>query len=287
MTVSGDFIPEESGVQEAAPEYPTAFGITLTPMVIGILVALLGLGGALYLFLNVLQPALQRRSELAAEVASKRADLANQTEALQEIEEVEAELEAALAERRSVYGLFSSEEELDTLMIDLNRQIVPTNVGIEDLRRQLIGAGIDPELVGARLARVEPLPDQSGVITAEDLENNSYYTEDIVGKLRSEKIAVGIQGDFAQIQSIIRNIERLEPLLIIRDFTLEESELNEEFSDSAGIKILDAQMVLDALIPTSSPDELPAVETEPAEGEQGAEGAEGTEGAETEGDAGS
>lgn len=277
MTLSGDFIPEDTGVQEAAPEYPTAFGITLTPMVIGIILALLGLGGALYLFLNVLQPALQRRSELAAEVRSKQADLANQAQALEEVEAVEAELEAALAERRSVYGLFSSEEQLDTLIIDINRQIVPTNVGIEDLRRQLIGAGVDPELVGARLTQVEPLPDQSGVITAEDLEESTYYTEEIVGKLRSEQFSVGIQGDFAQIQSIIRNIERLEPLLIIRDFTLEESELNEEFSDLAGIKILDAQLVLDALIPTSSPDELPAVETAPAEGEEGAEGAEGEE----------
>lgn len=281
MTLSGDFIPEDTGVQEAAPEYPTAFGITLTPTVIGIILALVGLGGALYLFLNVLQPALQRRSELAAEVRSKEADLANQEQALQEIEEVEAELEAALAERRSVYGLFSSEDQLDTLILDINRQIVPTNVGIEDLRRQLIGAGVDPELVGARLTQVEPLPDRSGVITTEDLEENTYYTDEIVGKLRSEKIAVGIQGDFAQIQSIIRNIERLEPLLIIRDFTLEESEINEEFSDFAGIKVLDAQLVLDALIPTSSPDELPEVETAPAEGE-GAEGEE-AEGAAGEG----
>ncbi|MGP1385511.1 MAG: hypothetical protein ACTS2F_18250 [Thainema sp.] len=272
MTVSGDFIPEDTGVQEAAPDYPTAFGITLTPTVIGIILGLLGLGGALYLFLNVLQPALQRRGELAAEVRSKEEDLANQAAALQEVEEVEAELEAALAERRSVYGLFSSEEQLDTLIIDINRQIVPTNVGVADLRRQLIDAGLDPELVGARLALVEPLPDQSGVITAEDLEESTYYTEEVIGKLRSEKIAVGIQGDFAQIQSIIRNIERLEPLLIIRDFTLEESEINEEFSDFAGIKILDARMVLDALIPTSSPDELPEVETEPAEGEEGEDG---------------
>ena len=282
MTVSGDFIPEDSGMQEAAPEYPTAFGITLTPTVIGVLLALVGLGGALYLFLNVLQPALQRRSELAAEVQSKRDALANQEAALQEVEKVEAELEAALAERRSVYGLFSTEEQLDTLMIDLNRQIVPTNVGIEDLRRQLIDAGLDPELVGARLTLVEPLPDESGVITTEDLEESTYYTDQIVGKLRSQKIAVGIQGDFAQIQSIIRNIERLEPLLIIRDFTLEESEINEEFSDLAGIKVLDAQMVLDALIPTSSPDELPEVEAQPAEGEEGetqpAEGEEGAEG---------
>lgn len=281
MTVSGDFIPEDSGVQEAAPEYPTAFGITLTPTVIGVILALVGLGGALYLFLNVLQPALQRRSELAAEVRSKQEDLANQEEALQEVEEVEAELEAALTERRSVYGLFSTEEQLDTLLIDLNRQIVPTNVGIEDLRRQLIDAGLDPELVGARLTLVEPLPDQSGVITTEDLEESTYYTDQIVGKLRSQKIAVGMQGDFAQIQSIIRNVERLEPLLIIRDFTLEESEVNEEFSDLAGIKVLNAQMVLDALIPTSSPDELPEVETQPAEGEEGeAQPAEGEEGAE-------
>jgi type IV pilus assembly protein PilO len=261
MTVSGDFIPEENGVQEA-PEYPTAFGIPLSPVVIGVIVGVLGLAAALFLVVRLLQPALQERSQLAAELRGKQADLANQEQALQEVEAVEAALDEALAQRRNIYGLFATSEQLDTLLIDLNRQVLPTNTGITDLRQQLISAGFDPGLVGASLTQVEPVPDESGVIT----EEAGYGTE-VVGKLQRERINVALQGDFAQIQSIVRNVERLEPLLILQDFELEISDEDEEASELIGTQILDAQFTIDALLPTSSPEELPEVEA-PAEGEE-------------------
>jgi len=56
-----DFIPEG---QEENPNYPTAFGITFTPQVGGILFGVLGLLGSLYLFLNVVQPAWENYQKL-------------------------------------------------------------------------------------------------------------------------------------------------------------------------------------------------------------------------------
>lgn len=272
MTMTGDFIPDDNA-QQVTPEYPKAFGIELTPTVIGVLVGVLGLAGAAYLGIRVLSPALQQYGALQDDIAAKEQQLANQEEAQQRVEAAEAELNAALAQRAEVYGLFASSDTLNTLIIDLNNQITPTNAGVQDLRRQLIAAGADPDLVGARLASFVPQTEESGVIT------DGTYGPELNGKLERRVIQVGLQGDFAQTQSIIRNLERLEPLLLIREFDMEISNLNEEFSDIVGAQILDTTFELVALVPTGSPDELPpppepapvegeaAGETPPAEGE--------------------
>ncbi len=57
-----DFLPVEG--QEEAPNYPTAFGITFTPRVSGIVFGLLGLAAAAYLLVNVVQPAWQQNQDL-------------------------------------------------------------------------------------------------------------------------------------------------------------------------------------------------------------------------------
>ena len=46
MTVGDDFIPVEEGQELDEPSYPTVFGISLTPVVSGIGIAVLGLVGA-------------------------------------------------------------------------------------------------------------------------------------------------------------------------------------------------------------------------------------------------
>jgi type IV pilus assembly protein PilO len=263
MTVTGDFLPEENQ-QQTAPEYPTAFGIPLSPTVIGVVIGVLGLVGAVYLVVRVLMPALENAETLQNDIAAKEQQLANQAGAQQQIDAAEDDLEAALAQRAAVYSLFASSETLDTLIIDINQQITPTNAGIQDRRQRLIQAGADPDLVGARLAGFIPQEDESGVIT------DGTYGPEVDGKLERQVVEVQLQGDFNQIQSIIRNMERLEPLLLLQDFNMEVSDINEEFSDIVGTQILDTTFSLVALTPTGSPDELPTIQPPqpPAEGEQ-------------------
>ena len=52
MTLSEEFIAVDDGV-EAAPTYPSAFGVTLTTEISGLLIALAGLAVGGYMLLNL------------------------------------------------------------------------------------------------------------------------------------------------------------------------------------------------------------------------------------------
>lgn len=204
MTASGDYVPSGNGQDyEATPNYPTAFGIQLTPTISGVIVAILGLAGAVYLLANLVQPAWQRNQELSADIASKEAQLANQAESLRRIEEAREQLEEAQQLRADVLGLFASEETLDTLLLDINERIQGVNAGITDPERR------------AKLTRFEANDAASGVV------NDSSLGTEVNGKLERRVFDVELEGNFPQTQSILRNIERLQPLLVVRDLNSE------------------------------------------------------------------
>ena len=54
MTLSEDFnFADQNGEDSAAPAYPVVFGISFTPQIIGIIVGVIGLGGAIFLLLKI------------------------------------------------------------------------------------------------------------------------------------------------------------------------------------------------------------------------------------------
>jgi type IV pilus assembly protein PilO len=215
MTVGGDFIPGDGGFEEA-PSYPTVFGVQLTPVVSGVLVALLGLAGAAYLLINVVQPTWQQTQELERTAAEKRSQLINQEETQRQIEEARQQLAEAEKLKADVLTLFASEESLDTLLLDLNERVQSVNAGITDADRR------------ATLSKFESTTPDPEVIQDSSLGAAAN------GVLQRQVYNVEMQGNFAQTQSIIRNIERLQPLLLVQDF-------NSEVQASTRILRLDAQ----------------------------------------------
>ena len=76
MAFAEDFVPGQ-GEEFEEPQYPQAFGITLTPTVIGIIIAVLGLAGAIYMFLQLVQPKIEEYQSANTEVEEKKAQLQN------------------------------------------------------------------------------------------------------------------------------------------------------------------------------------------------------------------
>ncbi|NET30630.1 MAG: hypothetical protein F6K19_01325 [Cyanothece sp. SIO1E1] len=277
MTLSGDFLPTENQDFDSEPAYPTVFGFELTPQVSGILIGILGLAGAIYLFANVVQPALQRNDELRADIAAKEAQIQNQAETLQEIEDIEAKLAETQEKRAQVYSLFADAETINTLLLDINQQIEETNAGLDGLRVSAAALVEEPVIVQARLKKFTPMPDGSGVITDGSLGAA------VNGKLQRQLVAVELEGSFEQTQAIIRNIERLQPLLIMKDFKIMGESVDETRVVQGRVVIqpkakLTTSFGLEALSPTSSVDELPDVTPPAAEGE-GEEASAGEEAA--------
>lgn len=207
MTFTDEMNFIEEGALEQNPGYPVVFGITFTPKVIGILVGFLGVAGAAYVALNLAMPAWEefqskqaKQTDLQGQIQQKKASIA-------QIDDVKAELAQAKRQNLQVLGLFANEKTLDTLLLDLNRVVEAGN--------NLLPANA----VRSRLRKFEPTGQKTEVIT------DSSLGAAINGKLKRSSINIQVTGTYEQTQSILRNIERLQPLLLVKEY---KSELNQE-----------------------------------------------------------
>lgn len=202
MTVGGDFIPAGDG-NRVAPSYPKVFGISLTPAVSGLLIALLGLGGAAWLFVNLVQPLLEQNAQLRQDISAKEQQLLNREDTQRQIAEARNRLQEAKQLQADVLSLFATDKSLDTLLLDVNERVQAVNAGIQnpDNRAVLSKFDLNSTLSG-------PVTDGS----LGDVVNN---------RLERRVYDVAIKGTFPQTQSIIRNIERLQPLLVVSNLKSE------------------------------------------------------------------
>ena len=194
MTASGDFIPLDGN---SPPSYPKLFGVTITPVVGGVFIALLGALGAYLLWSNLLQPELTKNQQLKAEIADKQQQLLAQQETQRRITEAKAKLQTAKQLQADVLGLFATEQSVDTLLLDVNERVNSVNAGVQDPAKR------------AMLSKFALNNEQSGTIA-----DGSLGTA-VNNRLKRYVYNVELQGTFPQTASVIRNIERLQPLLII------------------------------------------------------------------------
>ncbi len=190
MTLTGEYAPSET--QTGGATYPSAFGITFTPTTFGILAAIGGLAIAAYLGTQFVVPAYGRFQELKQNVADKEATLEQQTEIVKQVNQIIARVNQAKVRNQEVRGLFSSQESLETLLLDLNRLIVEQK---------------------AELVKFQPELGASGPV------NDGSLGLDLNGKLKRQVTTVSFQGTFAQTLEIMRLIDRLQTLLEVKGLT--------------------------------------------------------------------
>jgi type IV pilus assembly protein PilO len=205
MTVGGDYISDRD--YDVAPNYPVVFGVRLTPIVNGWLIAGAGLFAAAYILLNFVKPVWDTSQQLSADIAAKQSQLLNREETQRQIQQARANLQAAKKLKADVLSLFANDPSMDTLLLDLNERVQSANAGIADPDRR------------ATLSKFTLNDALSGVV------NDSSLGPTVNGKLERRVFDVQMQGSFPQTQSIIRSIERLQPLLVVRNF---KSELNQD-----------------------------------------------------------
>lgn len=266
MAAVGDFIPPNDADFIDEPVNPVVFGVELSPKILGALVAILGLAGVAYLFIKVVQPVAETNATLRTDIAAKEGQLVSQAQQLEDIAKIEAELEAAMQRRRNVYSLFASEDTMDTLLLDINQRIESSNASLGGVRSQVSSRGIPAILVEAQLKSFTP--GEKGVV-----EDGSLGAE-VNGNLRRETYSVQFSGDFAQTQSILRNLERLEPLLLVRDFQISSGEVVPETVIGTNGQVviqpktpITTSFEIDALMPTADVDVPPEVSAPAAEEE--------------------
>lgn len=229
MTFADDFASEE---QLLEGDYPSAFGITFTPMIMGVAIAVAGVTLSIYGFLKYVKPAqltyqqtLTQKETLQGQLNSiKTGDLQLKL----------AQLQSDLAEKKvlksRVLAMFTSEKDLETLLIDLNG-FIATNQG--------------------DLTQYQP---DSNVSTI----NDSSLGSAVQGKLKKKSISMAFEGTFNQTKQILQDLERLQPLLMVKNISSTVDEEPTAILTGGNSSIvpqqqaeLKTQIELDAILPLS------------------------------------
>lgn len=226
MTVSGAYM--DDGFD--APSYPTAFGITFTPKITGILAALLGVGLAAYLGNLLVAPQLEQTQQLQESIAQKELELQQKTNTVKQLKQLIASLNAAKAKQAEVRGLFSSQKALDTLLLDLNRVIKSS---------------------GATLLTFTPNYGSSGVLA------DSSLGAELNNKLKRQVTDVSFRGSFAETLGIMQAIDKLQTVLVVQDLNLSVATQDK---NEAGT-VVTSRFKLYAYVPLS-PEEIAVVQAQ-------------------------
>ncbi|MBE9137767.1 hypothetical protein IQ254_11280, partial [Nodosilinea sp. LEGE 07088] len=275
MTAAGDFLPVEDnqGLDQVGPTYPMVFGVEFTPKVQGIALAVLGLLGSFALYNFVVKPVQEQKTLLEAEVTQKQAQVDQQRASLQDRAALQAQLDAAIEQRVGVYSLLGDAQTLDTLLLDINQQIQNSNAAIADVLRadpaqldnaQLAALGLTREQIQRVKTQFAGDPQVQKQLFSSDLlrfnpSPSSLMVDgppELNGKLERVTIDVSMQALFPQTLSIMRNIERLEPLIIIRDLqqSIAPPPDGATEEDLLGIsRLLLTDFTLEVLVPVNDP----------------------------------
>lgn len=182
-----------------SPSFLVIFGVSLTPKLIGIFLGVLGLAGAVYMLMNFVMPAWETFQQQQTKQNQLQEVVDQKKTIIQQMETVKQEQAVSKQQQLQVLALFANEKTLDTLPLDLNRLVESGNTQIP------------PNAVRAKLRKYVPTG------KAEPITDGSLGSL-VNGKLKRSSINIEIIGTYEQTQSILRNIERLQSLLIVKDY---------------------------------------------------------------------
>jgi type IV pilus assembly protein PilO len=253
MTYSSDLIESDLVSNTsflAPPVYPSVFGITFSPLVSGACVAVVGLGISGYLFTSYLQPQLTKNQELESKLSQTQEQIQLRKDNTQKIAAAEQNLDRANAQKQVVTGLFASDKKLDTLLLDLNKLV---NIRQGELQK------FTPDAPVAGIG-------SSGAAVVTD----SSLGAALNNKIKRKGVSIEVRGNFEQVQSILRTIERLDQLLLIKDFRADVDKSTQKIVVDAQGKlipqpeaIIKTSFKIQALIPLT-PEEQAAATPPPA-----------------------
>ncbi len=230
MAYSSDLIDNDISISQsfiAAPTYPSIFGITFSPPIVGIGLAAAGVAISGYLFVSFLQPQLAKNQELETKLAQTQEQIQQRQDNAKKIAAAEQSRDRVKAQKQVVVGLFASDKKLDTLLLDLNKLV---NIRQGELQKFTPDA---PAASGGNGATVV---------------TDSSLGAALNNKVKRKGVAIEVNGNFEQVQSILRTIERLDQLLLVKDFRADVDKSTQKIVVDAQGRIVPQP---DAIIKTS------------------------------------
>ncbi|MFY7931394.1 MAG: pilus assembly protein [Microcystis aeruginosa] len=250
MTFTEEFEDREL---EEFDQYPTAFGITFTPRNSGIAAAVLGLLGSFYLLFNWVMPAYNTLQQLQNDAANKQQQVDQQKSGLRpaEFQKIESQLPQKKAIKQQILSLFAKEKDLSTILLDISNIFKSRNV----------------KLISFQPQRLEPVVVSDGSLGS--AVNN---------KLKRQTLNVKIEGNYANTQEVIRDLERLQPLILLNSLNTQvdkegstvkvvSTSKNKATIVPQGDKPVTTTFLLDVIIPLNAEELAKLAPPPPAEGQ--------------------
>lgn len=297
MTYDEDFVPGEDEAE--APEGLVFMGVTISPTILGVLIAVLGLAGAVFLGLRLVQPLWGDRQELQVEIAEKETQIDGQSNIQQQIEQAESERDEVQALQEQVLSMFANPDSLETLVLDINQQINQRNANLSsnDIRTRLVAQGCPSGLLQeyadfnsringffaqAELQQFEPIfPGNQRGSNAANITSDGYelvtdgsFGSQANGQLKRQTYDVQLEGNFAQTRAILMQLEQLQPLLVLREFNSTQQRPTFVYDENGLLPNCQPEAKvttsfrLEALLPLSQEELQQRLEAEEAEGEE-------------------
>ncbi len=210
MTFS-DELPEEEQLEEEGGNYPEAFGITFTPLVSGIILGVAGVIGAIYLWFQLVQPKQQEYDDLVSQRNQLQDQIEAQPDLRDRLNELEGEINQVRSQQNQVLALLSSRESLDVLLFDLEQTIERT------------AAQIGPVEVAGENSEFQLESFNPQMATPQVVEDGSFGSA-VDGKIQRKTYSLEVTGTYSQTQQLLRNLEQLQPLLLVNNFSTQIAE---------------------------------------------------------------
>ncbi|TVR15252.1 MAG: hypothetical protein EA395_01535 [Phormidium sp. GEM2.Bin31] len=241
MAYDDDFIP---GEEEEAANGIVFMGTTISPTILGVIIAVLGVGGGIWLAYQFVEPLWAQRQELQVEIAEKETQIDGQGNVQAQIEQAEAERDEVQALQEDVLSMFASPDSLETLLLDINQQVNQRNANLsaDEIRTRLVAQGCPPGLLEdftnvnervngffseVSLKEFTPVFPGGGrgqtnaaSITPDgyELVMDGSFGRQADQQVKRQTYQVRMQGNFAQTRTVLMQLEQLQPLLVVRDF---------------------------------------------------------------------
>jgi type IV pilus assembly protein PilO len=207
----------------------TLFGLTLTSKILGIVVGVGGVGLAAYLATTYVTPIWTSVQSGEKDIEAKTTNVATLKSQVSSKNNIAQKIEEANQQNKFVLSLLPSVDNIDTLIRDIQEQIPKTIV-------IALPPDFSYELAGT-MRNFQPTAPLAGT------QYDTY------------SFTIGFDGKFEDVLNTIQKIERLKPLLVVKDLKLTKKALpTTTFKFSRPIEAGKEKEILDILPPLIAAD---------------------------------
>ena len=210
-------------LQEQAGAPPPAGSVVLgplviTPMIQGVLAGVAGLAVSGLLVWKLVLPALATRTTLETEIAAIKGDISNKEKTAATLKEAEAKLEEAKRQKNDVISLFPDNKALQTLLLDINKIVKQRGAQLGAFKPVTEDNWIlKPEGTAAGGAPPAQAPPPTG---ADGKPANPAADLKLTQAIEGKTVEMELKGNFNQVQTSLRDFERLQQMVLLDGFTL-------------------------------------------------------------------